>query len=608
MVTAHYIGPLFFTGILSISLAFYVLHLRRELVTPFILLMSSTALWSFAYGFELLSRNLIETLFWAKVKYVGVVTVPSFWLYVAVQYIGRIKHFPRYYYWFFVLEPAITLLLVWTNDYHGLIWNTVQLDPNAYLSLKVITRGYWFWIHTFYSYLLMALGSLILLRRIFSFHGFSRKQAFFVFIGSLAPWVGNALYVSGFSPLKPLDATPFSFAITGVALFLGLFQTRLIEILPVARKAIVESMEDYVILLDADECIAEVNPAARKIFDLKLSDLLGQPIRRFIPWWPDKTEMIQSQKRFYQEIEFRKGDTVKTYDFRATPIYGRYHRLISRLVIIRDITAKKESEKALNGAYQKLQNTQAQLIQTAKLASIGQLAAGIAHELNQPLMVIRSLAQLMKRDPRRNGSFGDSIREHTGMIEKNTKRMMNIINHLRVFSRESKTAFSPLDINKIMEDCFLLMGEQLRLRSITVEKSLQSDLPEVRGNTTQLEQVLLNLLSNARDAVGKKISQEKGTPIESEKRAVIKITTRRDPADPLAFVEILVEDSGCGIETHNLQKIFDPFFTTKEVDEGTGLGLSISYGIIKDHQGVIEIVKSSPAGTVFRIRLPVDTP
>ena len=94
MVTAHYIGPLFFTGILSISLAFYVLHLRRELVTPFILLMSSTALWSFAYGFELLSRNLIETLFWAKVKYVGVVTVPSFWLYVAVQYIGRIKHFP----------------------------------------------------------------------------------------------------------------------------------------------------------------------------------------------------------------------------------------------------------------------------------------------------------------------------------------------------------------------------------------------------------------------------------------------------------------------------------------------------------------------------------
>jgi len=152
------------------------------------------------------------------------------------------------------------------------------------------------------------------------------------------------------------------------------------------------------------------------------------------------------------------------------------------------------------------------------------------------------------------------------------------------------------------------MGEQLRLRSITVEKSLQSDLPEVRGNTTQLEQVLLNLLSNARDAVGKKISQEKGTPIESEKRAVIKITTRRDPADPLAFVEILVEDSGCGIETHNLQKIFDPFFTTKEVDEGTGLGLSISYGIIKDHQGVIEIVKSSPAGTVFRIRLPVDTP
>jgi len=244
----------------------------------------------------------------------------------------------------------------------------------------------------------------------------------------------------------------------------------------------------------------------------------------------------------------------------------------------------KESENRYRDAYERLKETQSQLIQSAKLASIGQLAAGVAHELNQPLMVIRTTGQLIRRRGRKNNLNNDELIEQLDPIERNTKRMMNIINHLQTFSRQPKGEFRRLDMNKVVKGSFTLINEQLRLHNIEVMETYASDLPPVQGNETQLEQVIINLIANARDAMDRR---EVNSKDDDKITKILRISTSKTRDN--THLEIRTTDSGEGIPPGDLDRIFDPFFTTKEVGKGTGLGLAISYGIIKDHGGEIEV-------------------
>ena len=271
----------------------------------------------------------------------------------------------------------------------------------------------------------------------------------------------------------------------------------------------------------------------------------------------------------------------------------------------------ERSEARYRSAYTKLNEMNSQLVQSAKLASIGELASGVAHELNQPLMVVRGMAQLIRRNLRKNNLNNAEPAEPAELmkqldpIEKNTKRMMNIIDHLRTFSRQSKGEFRRLDMNRIVKGSFTLINEQLRLHDIEVVEVYASDLPPIQGDETQIEQVIINLIANARDAI---TSIAECGMRNAEYRGKIEIITaigKPQSKIDMGFIEVLFKDNGGGIPAEHLEKIFDPFFTTKEVGKGTGLGLSISYGIIKEHGGEIEVVETGPDGTTFRIRVPI---
>ncbi|MGD9213535.1 MAG: ATP-binding protein [Desulfobacteraceae bacterium] len=256
--------------------------------------------------------------------------------------------------------------------------------------------------------------------------------------------------------------------------------------------------------------------------------------------------------------------------------------------------------RKLESAMVDLKNTQAQLIQSGKLASIGELAAGVAHELNQPLMVIRGNAQLMARMQKKSQEITDQLPAYFDTVERNTKRMILIINHLRTFSRQSGSELQWVDINKVIDNAFLMIGEQLRLHNIETVLSLADNLPPVKGNPYQLEQVVLNLVTNARDAI--ESYQPSGNGYRRPKQ--IKITTYLKES-PVKAVVIRFSDTGCGIRKEDKEKIFDPFFTTKTVGKGTGLGLSITYGILQEHNGSLDLVAFKPGQTTFSITLPV---
>lgn len=248
----------------------------------------------------------------------------------------------------------------------------------------------------------------------------------------------------------------------------------------------------------------------------------------------------------------------------------------------------------LQKTYQDLKSTSAQLTQSAKLAAVGELAAGVAHELNQPLMVIRGHAQELLEE----GSLPEKIIKDLKLIEKQTGRMMRIIDHLRAFARQSSGAFEPVNLNEVINDSFTLISQQLKNNNIKIIEELDYAIPRIWGDKNKLEQVFLNLMTNSKDAMeemGHGILTVKTLPV-FDKMANGKVTG----------VLVLFSDTGAGIEKDIIDKIFDPFFTTKEVGKGTGLGLSISYSILNDHGGSITAVSTEGSGTTFRLEFPAE--
>lgn len=244
------------------------------------------------------------------------------------------------------------------------------------------------------------------------------------------------------------------------------------------------------------------------------------------------------------------------------------------------------SERELESAYGELKETHKQLLQSAKLSALGELSAGMAHELNQPLTVIKGLTQSLLRS-----KAGEDIdREKLILINGAVKRMEALVTHLRIFTRMDEGKRKEVDINRVVTNAFLLIGKALADESVNVIMNL-GHVPPVSGYEGRLEQVVINLAANARDAM----APGGGT---------LAITTAAVERRGAVFVELSVADTGCGMDEEAAARMFDPFFTTKEPGKGTGLGLTISSGIIKEHGGSI-LAESAPGkGTTVRVLIP----
>ena len=254
------------------------------------------------------------------------------------------------------------------------------------------------------------------------------------------------------------------------------------------------------------------------------------------------------------------------------------------LVTTSDITKRLETEQ--------------QLIQASKMATLGEMATGIAHELNQPLSVIKTASSFfIKKINKQEEIAADILHNMLTKIDQNVDRASKIINHMRQFARKSDLEMEKVHVNAILENAFEIFSQQLKVRGIEVEWHLDKNLPKIQGDPGRLEQVFINLLLNARDAIEERW-QDAGAAIAEKK-----ITLTSCMIFDKVFVR--VRDTGSGIPKHILDKIFEPFFTTKEVGKGTGLGLSISYSIIKECGGDITVTSEKDQGTCFTVKFPV---
>ncbi len=239
------------------------------------------------------------------------------------------------------------------------------------------------------------------------------------------------------------------------------------------------------------------------------------------------------------------------------------------------------------------------LVQAAKMATLGEMSAGVAHELNQPLSVIATGTNVLRKQLKRQNTLDPAtaaavISEIMDQVERATR----IINHLREFGRKAEVTRQRVSVNDSIEGVFNLLGQQLKVHDIAVRRELSSDLPPIWGDRNRLEQILINLILNARDA----LEEQRAGQASPGREDLITVRSFRDRET--GRVVVTVSDNGPGMSQEVISRIFEPFFTTKEVGKGTGLGLSISYGIVRDYGGKIEVDSEPGRGTTFRLSFP----
>jgi signal transduction histidine kinase len=293
----------------------------------------------------------------------------------------------------------------------------------------------------------------------------------------------------------------------------------------------------------------------------------------------DSVREEQGTHNFYKvRLALPTGET-RVANIAIAPLLTRDFTVVGRIILVDDITDRIELE--------------AQLTQAEKLSSIGLLAAGVAHEVNTPLAVISSYTQMLAKQMRPMMELNDRIAPVLEKITQQTFRASEIVNGLLNFSRTGGAEFASVDLNRLLHDTLTLLEHQFKTAGIRVETELDMNLPRVHGNEGKLQQVVLNLLLNARDAMH-------GSP-----DARIRIATEQAGGR----IWVVVQDFGGGIEPENLHRIFDPFFTTKTKPrsgqhKGTGLGLAVSYGIMQEHAGKMHVQSEVGTGTTFRLEFP----
>ena len=345
---------------------------------------------------------------------------------------------------------------------------------------------------------------------------------------------------------------------------------------------LLDAIPDSLLLLSPDLKVLWTNRAAASAFEKEASALDG---RHCYELWHQSSgpcqdcHVIRCFSTGVPESSRRTTHNKRLLDSRAFPIKGEDNIVLNVIIVVTDITDKT--------------NLEAEAIRAGHLASLGELAAGVAHEINNPINGIINYAQIISNKSQKRSKESDIA----DRIIKEGNRIAVIVSSLLSFARERKEEKATVRVEKILQDAITLTEVQIRKEGIILKMDLNSGLPEIIANPQQIQQVFLNVISNARYALNKKYPG----PHESK---TIEISDKEVLFDGSPYVRLIFYDQGTGIPANVIDKVLNPFFSTKPSGDGTGLGLSISHGIIKDHGGMLQIESMETEFTRIIIDLP----
>ncbi|MEZ4594196.1 MAG: histidine kinase N-terminal 7TM domain-containing protein [Chloroflexota bacterium] len=571
-----YAAPLTLTGLITLASTLYTFRQRQVPgVTDLFRLLLAITVWIFAYVGELSATSLEAKLFWAKVQYFGIVYLPVGYSFFALKYIGlfpKIKQ-QRLLKIIHYAIPLLTLIFTWTNEWHELIWPEISLIQEQQLSYLVLEHGTWFWVNVGFVYLVLATSTFLLLRKIFTTPNQFRHQIGLIVIGSLCPWIGNLLYITGLNPFPYLDLTPFAFAVTAVCFTLALFRYSFLDIVPIARELVIEKLEAGVIVLDGQNRVLDVNATAVSLLQQSKNQLMGHPLAFNQPSWAPLAHALQEP--YPARLEIALDQTY--YELSVTPLENTDERTNGRLITLHNITSRKESELLL----QKAKET-AEAADRAKTHFL----TNMSHEIRTPLNAVVGMAEMLRQT-----HLNANQNEMVDVIADSSNTLVLLINNILDFARLEADNLYLKKQSFNLVDCIEASLEQVQQAAndklIQLDYSLEPGTPtRLTGDPVRLRQILVNLLEN-----GIKFSEE-GT---------VQISVSHVPQNGHVLLQFVVRDSGIGIAPDQLSQLFLPFH---QIDGsltrsygGNGLGLVICKRLVELMGGNIFLHSEVGQGT-----------
>jgi PAS domain S-box-containing protein len=552
-------------------------------------MMLAVAWWSFTSAMHTLIGDADTRILLAKFQYLGVAPIGVLWLLFATQY-SRLawptQRLSRILLW---IVPAVTLLLVATNERHHLHWAGIDAVATPSGTRLVYEGGTWYWVHAAYSYFLILIGTATLARGLRRFPLPYRRQTTMILLGAIVPWIGNLLYLSRALPVTGLDLTPIAFTVSGACFTFGMYRYRLLGLVPIAREMVFDSMEDGVLVLDAQRRLVDLNAAAEKYTGCTNASF-GRPVDEVVSWWTEAVD--EDRPRVEGQPAVVKVEPGPRYfEVKVSPVRDSQRRFVGWYVIIHDVSNRRRNEAERYAFERRLQEQQ-------KSESLMVLAGGVAHDFNNLLTGILGNADLLAL----LAAHDSEQRRAAEAIVIGAQRAADLVSKMLAYAGGGRVVAQHVDLDGLVMEMVDLLAASVA-RHCTLTYNSPGPLPLVETDPTQIRQVVLNLIVNAAEAVDDAGVITVETGVETLDEAMLKRMTFGDDIAAGKYVFIDVVDNGAGMSEHTLARMFDPFFSTK--DTGRGLGMAAVRGIVRSHRAALRVTSAEGQGTRFRVWFPL---
>lgn len=508
-------------------------------------LMAAVVVWVLAYAGELAAPSLAAKTLFAKIQYLGIVAVPPLWVVFALQY-THTAHWPARRLALLAAIPAATLLLVWSNELHGFHWRSVALEPPGSAPALVVAYGPWFWVHTAYAYACLAAGSWLLGRATLQSHHLYRWQGGTLLLAVALVWASNAAYLAGLWPLAPLDPSPLAFGISTLIMGWCVLRFRLLDIAPVAPRAVIGKMRDGVLVLDRHGRVVELNPAAANALGCTADAALGEPAER-LPAAAAILAAYQAGQTSRSELTLGPPADPCSYEVSVAPLADRHGAPAGTLVLLHDVSERKRAEAAAATA--------------ARARS--EFLAHLSHEVRTPLNSVLGAASLLlaTRPSDEQRRLVELIQSGGGALLATLSRLLDFA---QLESGRLELELAPFELRRCVEEALDGVRARATARGLALELAVADGTPAVLvGDQGRLRQILAALLDNA-------------VAFTAENAVQVAVSARTCD-DGRVEARFAVRDVGPGFATEQSDDPFQP----PAGDDGTaaqrhaGLGLAL---------------------------------
>ncbi|MCP5100300.1 MAG: PAS domain-containing protein [Chloroflexi bacterium] len=569
ILASVYVILLFVNAVIELGLASYAWQHRQKAgvhsFIGFVLLAFGLTLSSLLTAVSI--SPLWRTFWQAQIRYLVLSFIPVFTLTFATAYTGRQRWLTWQNKLLISIVPIVIQLVNWFGNTNAIASELVFSQYGRFYLLDTYTRGAWFWIHTGYIYILLAIVFFLLIKNIFQQTQLYQHQSRLLLAGMAMPVIANFLATFEVFNLPQWDWTAISFTLTAVFWGRAFFRYNLLNIMPVARDAVMESMEDAVIVLDTEKRVVDLNPAAQRLIGRPFKDVIGHSALYLFENSPGLLTKFHAVSSAETEIEVSN----KTYDLRISTLLKNNNRPMGQLVVLRDITTRKQEE-----------------IERERLISeLDAYAHTVAHDLKSPLALIIGYSDIALLTP----ELPNILQEPMQTIMQTSRKMSDIVNELLLLSTvrtEQQLNLTPLPMHEIMTEVLGRMKKQIRESNTQLQ--LPNSWPTAIGYAPWVEEIWVNYLSNA--------IKYGGSPPHIEFGAT---------SLPNNTTQFWVQDNGYGLNEEEQSALFTPFTRleqTKPHIKGHGLGLSIVQRIITKLNGEAGVTSQIGEGSRFYFTLP----